>query len=313
MQRAGLVIAPRIFSTGTILYGAKGDFHADVDSLGDALMHLRRMKAYGANSVKSYNQPRRDERQMVLEAARQTQMSVVPEGGALYPHNMTMVIDGHTGVEHAIPLAHMYDDVVQLWSGTKVGYTPTFNVAYGGLDGEHYWYAHTQVWADERLQRFVPRRTLDARARRPQTAPDNEWNHVTVAEEANKLHKAGVQVHIGAHGQREGLGAHWELWSMVLGGMTPHEALRCGTLEGAQYLGYDAEIGSLESGKLADLVIMDKDPLADIHNTESVSRVMQNGRLYDASTLDEIAPRVRKRPPFWWEKEQREEQAVVKY
>jgi len=313
MQRAGLVIAPRIFSTGTILYGAKGDFHADVDSLGDALMHLRRMKAYGANSVKSYNQPRRDERQMVLEAARQTQMSVVPEGGALYPHNMTMVIDGHTGVEHAIPLAHMYDDVVQLWSGTKVGYTPTFNVAYGGLDGEHYWYAHTQVWADERLQRFVPRRTLDARARRPQTAPDNEWNHITVAEEANKLHKAGVQVHIGAHGQREGLGAHWELWSMVLGGMTPHEALRCGTLEGAQYLGYDAEIGSLETGKLADLVIMDKDPLADIHNTESVSRVMQNGRLYDASTLDEIAPRVRKRPPFWWEKEQREEQAVVKY
>ena len=311
MQRAGLVTAPRIFSTGTILYGAKGDFHADVDSLGDALMHLKRMKAYGANSVKSYNQPRRDQRQMVLEAARQTQMSVVPEGGALYPHNMTMVIDGHTGVEHAIPLARLYDDVVQLWSGTKVGYTPTFNVAYGGLDGEHYWYAKTQVWADERLQQFVPRRTLDARARRPQTAPDNEWNHITVAEEANKLHKAGVQVHIGAHGQREGLGSHWDLWSMVQGGMTPHEALRCGTLEGAQYLGYDAEIGSLETGKLADLLILDKDPLADIRNTESISRVMQNGRLYDAATLNEIAPRVKARQPFWWEKEQREEQAVV--
>jgi imidazolonepropionase-like amidohydrolase/Tol biopolymer transport system component len=312
MQRAGLVTAPRIFSTGTILYGAKGDFHADVDSLGDALMHMRRMKAYGANSVKSYNQPRRDQRQQVLEAARELGMNVVPEGGALYPHNMTMVIDGHTGLEHALPIARVYDDVVQLWSQTKVGYTPTFNVAYGGLDGEHYWYAHTPVWADERLQRFVPRRVLDARARRPQTAPDNEWNHITVAEEANKLHQAGVSVQLGAHGQREGLGAHWEIWSMVLGGMSPHEALRCATLGGAKYLGYDGDLGSLEPGKLADLIVMDKDPLADIRNSESVSRVMQNGRLYDAATLDEIAPRVRPRGPFWWEKEQREESAVVR-
>jgi imidazolonepropionase-like amidohydrolase/Tol biopolymer transport system component len=312
MQRAGLVTAPRIFSTGTILYGAKGDFHADVDSLGDALMHLRRMQAYGANSVKSYNQPRRDQRQQVLEAARQLGMSVVPEGGALYPHNMTMVIDGHTGVEHALPIARVYDDVVQLWSQTKVGYTPTFNVAYGGLDGEHYWYAKTQVWANPRLQAFVPRRTLDARARRPQTAPDDEWNHITVAQEAAKLHRAGVSVQLGAHGQREGLGAHWEMWSMVQGGMTPHEALRCATIGGALYLGYDRDLGSLEPGKLADLVILDKDPLANIRDSESVSRVMLNGRLYDAATMNELAPRQRPRGSFWWEKEQREEEAVVR-
>ncbi|MFM7231698.1 MAG: amidohydrolase family protein [bacterium] len=311
MQRAGRLTAPRIFSTGTILYGAKGDFRAEVDSVGDALMHLRRMQAYGAHSVKSYNQPRRDQRQQVLEAARRLGMSVVPEGGALFPHNMTMVIDGHTGVEHALPIARVYDDVVQLWSGTKVGYTPTFNVAYGGLDGEHYFYAKTPVWADERLQRFVPRRTLDARARRPQTAPDDEWNHITVAEEANKLHRAGVGVQIGAHGQREGLGAHWEIWSLVLGGMTPHEALRCATLGGARYLGYDRDLGSLEPGKLADLLVFDRDPLSDIRQTASLSRVMQNVRLYDASTLDEIAPRARKRGAFWWESLQREEAAAT--
>ncbi len=312
MQRAGLLTAPRIFSTGTILYGAKGDFHADVDSLGDALMHLRRMQAYGANSVKSYNQPRRDQRQQVLEAARQLGMCVVPEGGALYPHNMTMVIDGHTGVEHALPIAHLYDDVKQLWSQTNVGYTPTFNVAYGGLDGEHYWYAKTNVWADTRLQKFVPRRVLDPRARRPQTAPDDEWNHITVAKTANELHQLGVGIQIGAHGQREGLGAHWEIWSMVLGGMTPHEALRCATIGGAKYLGYDHDLGSLEPGKLADLLVFDADPLANIRDTETLSRVMLNGRLYDAWTLDELAPRVRKRGPFWWEAEQHAEEAATK-
>jgi imidazolonepropionase-like amidohydrolase/Tol biopolymer transport system component len=306
MQRAGTIVAPRIFSTGTILYGAKGDFRADVDSLGDALMHMRRMQAYGASSVKSYNQPRRDQRQQVLEAARQLRMNVVPEGGALFPHNMTMVIDGHTGVEHALPIARIYDDVVQLWSGTKVGYTPTFNVAYGGLDGEHYWYAKTPVWADERLQAFVPRRILDARARRPVTAPDDEWNHITVAQEAAKLHRAGVGLQVGAHGQREGLGAHWDIWSMVQGGLSPHEALKCATIGGARYLGYDREIGSLEVGKLADLIVIDRDPLADIRNSESISRVMVNGRLYDAARMDEIAPRTLPRGAFWWEAEQAE-------
>ena len=311
MQRAGLLVAPRIFSTGTILYGAKGDFRADVDSLGDALMHLRRMKAYGASSVKSYNQPRRDQRQQVLEAARRLRMNVVPEGGALYPHNMTMVIDGHTSLEHSLPVERVYDDVVQLWSQAGTGYTPTFNVAYGGLDGEHYWYAKTPVWADEQLQRFVPRRTLDARARRPQTAPDNEWNHVAVAEEAAKLHRAGVRVLVGAHGQREGLGTHWDIWSMVQGGMTPHEALWCASMGGAEHLGYGAEIGSLEPGKLADLVVLDRDPLADIRNSESIRFVMANGRLYDGPTMNEIAPRAKARLPFWWEAQQRAEQAVL--
>ncbi|MFL6676973.1 MAG: hypothetical protein ACJ8IK_01425, partial [Burkholderiaceae bacterium] len=137
MQRAGIITGPRIFSTGTVLYGAKLPITQPVDSLGDALDALRRQKALGAISVKSYNQPRREQRQQIVEAARQTGMMVVPEGGSLFELNMSMVVDGHTGVEHAIPVAHAYDDVKQLWGATQVGYTPTYNVAYGGLDGEH--------------------------------------------------------------------------------------------------------------------------------------------------------------------------------
>jgi len=259
------------------------------------------MKAAGAFSVKSYNQPRRDQRQQIIEAARQTQMMVVPEGGSLFEHNMTMVVDGHTGVEHSLPVARIYNDVVQLWSRTKVGYTPTLIVGYGGNWGENYWYQKTNVWEDERLSRFVPRRLLDARSRRRMMVPEDEHNHFNNARIANELRNAGVSIQLGAHGQRESLGAHWETWMFNQGGMTPMQSLRAATLSGAQYLGMDRDIGSLESGKLADLIVLDANPLENIRNTHSVRYTMVNGRLYDAETMNEIGNQTRTRKPFFFE------------
>jgi imidazolonepropionase-like amidohydrolase/Tol biopolymer transport system component len=301
MAKAGSIVGPRIFSTGTILYGAKAPFKADISSLDDALSHLRRMKAVGAISVKSYNQPRRDQRQQVLEAARQLGIMVVPEGGSLFEHNMTMVVDGHTGVEHSIPVANIYGDVQQLWPGTKVGYTPTLIVGYGGLWGENYWYAKTNVWENKRLLTFVPRRIIDGRSRRRTMAPEDEWNHFSNAKIAADLLHRGVSVQLGAHGQRESLGAHWEMWMFVQGGMTPLEALRCGTLNGARYLGMDKDIGSIEPGKLADLAILDANPLENIRNSESVKYTVVNGRVFDAATMNEIANHPRTRQPFYFE------------
>jgi imidazolonepropionase-like amidohydrolase len=303
LQRAGLITAPRIFSTGTILYGANAPFTATVDSLEDARSHLRRLKAVGAFSVKSYNQPRRDQRQQIIAAARELGMMVVPEGGSLFEHNMTQVVDGHTGIEHSIPVAKIYDDVVQLWKGTQVGYTPTLIVGYGGIWGENYWYDKTHVWENERLLGFVPREVIDERARRRVTAPDEEYNHFDLARLATRLSRAGVEVQIGAHGQREDLGAHWEMWMLAQGGMTPMEVLRCATINGARYLGLDKDIGSLETGKLADLVVLDDDPLADIRNSDHIHWVIQNGRVYDARTLDQLAPDRHKREPFFWQKD----------
>ncbi|MEA2691130.1 MAG: hypothetical protein QOJ16_517 [Acidobacteriota bacterium] len=302
LQRAGLITAPRIYSTGTILYGAAAPFTANIDSLDDARAHLRRQKALGAISVKSYNQPRRDQRQQIIAAARETGMMVVPEGGSLFEHNMTMVVDGHTGVEHSIPVAKSYDDVRQLWSGTKVGYTPTLIVGYGGVWGENYWYAKTPVWADPRLLAFVPREVIDPRARRPFVVPDEEWGHFYNARNTAALAHAGVHVQMGAHGQREGLGAHWEMWMLAQGGLTPMEALRAGTLSGAEYLGMDKDIGSLEPGKLADVVVLDKNPLEDIRNSESIALVVQNGRVYDGKALDQIGNHPKKREPFFWQR-----------
>jgi len=301
MQKAGTVVGPRIFSTGTILYGAKASISAVVNSADDALTHLKRMQAAGAISVKSYNQPRREQRQQILAAARQTGMMVVPEGGSLFQANMSMVVDGHTGIEHAIPVAIAYDDVKQLWSQTEVGYTPTLNVGYGGLDGEHYWYATTDVWSHPILSKFVPRSVLEPRSIRRETAPLSEFNIIRVAQTATGLQRAGVAVNIGAHGQREGLGAHWEMWMFGLGGMSSLEAIRTATINPARYLGMDQDIGSLEVGKLADLVILDGDVLADIRQSDQINAVMINGRLYEQPTMDEVGVRKKARQPFFFE------------
>lgn len=303
MVKAGTIVGPRIFSTGTILYGADGDFRATVNSFDDALSHLRRMKAVGAISVKSYNQPRRDQRQQILKAARDLEMMVVPEGGSTFFHNINQILDGHTGIEHAVPVAPLYRDVLELWSATEVGYTPTLVVGYGGLWGENYWYAKTNVWEDARLLTFTPRGLVDGLSRRRTLAPDDEYWHVTLAESAKALTDLGVDVQLGAHGQMQGLAAHWELWMFGQGGMTNHEALRAATLNGARYVGLDGDLGSLEPGKLADLLVLSEDPLEDLRNSREIRYVMANGRLYDAATMDQVLPVPQERPRFWFERE----------
>lgn len=301
--KSGQMHGPRLFSTGIILYGADGDFKATINSIEDARSALRRTKAFGAFSVKSYNQPRRDQRQQVIQAARELNMLVVPEGGSTFYHNMTMIMDGHTGIEHNIPVAPVYKDVETLWGNSKTGYTPTLIVNYGGLNGEYFWYQKTNVWENERLLTFYPRGVIDSRSRHRTMAPDKEYEngHILVSRTAKALTDAGVKVNLGAHGQLQGLGAHWELWMLQQGGMTNMEALKAATINGANYLGMDDQIGSLKAGKLADLVVLDKNPLEDIQNSNSVVYTMVNGRLYDAATMNEIGNKEEKRTKFYWE------------
>jgi len=304
LQRQGAIVAPRLFSTGTILYGAQGPgYAAAVETLDDALFHVRRLHDVGAISVKSYQQPRRDQRQMIIEAGRQLGVMVVPEGGARFQHNLTEIVDGHTGIEHAIPLATVYDDVRQIWSQSGTGYTPTFVVAYGGLMGENYWYEHTNVWEDPLLMRHAPRFEIEPRSMRRTKAPEKHYNHFNVARLAKSLRDRGVSVQLGAHGQREGLAAHWELWSMVQGGFTPWEAIRGATIDGARYIGMDRDLGSIEPGKLADLAVIDGNPVQDIRRSNAMTYTMLNGRLYDSATMDQIAPDRVKRRPYFFEKE----------
>jgi Tol biopolymer transport system component/imidazolonepropionase-like amidohydrolase len=302
LVRAGMKLGPRLFSTGTILYGAETPFKAIVNDYEDALSALRRQKSFGAFTVKSYNQQRRDARQMIIKAARELQMEVVPEGGSLLYMNETMILDGHTTIEHSLPVPKLYKDVVTLFAKSRTAYTPTLIVGYGGLSGEYYWYQTANVWENAHLLAFTPREIVDARSRRRTMAPDDDFNHVLIAKGAKQILDAGGLVDLGAHGQLQGLGAHWELWMLQQGGMTNLEAIRCATINGARALGLDKELGSIEKGKLADLIVLDKNPLENIRNTEAIGMVMLNGRLYDAKTLNEIGNHPRERAKLYWER-----------
>jgi imidazolonepropionase-like amidohydrolase/Tol biopolymer transport system component len=303
LVKAGKMVGPRVFSTGTILYGADGDFKAVVNSLDDARSAIRRTAAYGAFSVKSYNQPRREQRQMILQAAREQGVMVVPEGGSSFYNNISMILDGHTTIEHNIPVAVLHKDVLELWRQSQTAYTPTLIVNFGSMSGEYYWYQHTNVWEKERLLRFTPRSVIDSRARHRTMLPEEEYvnGHILTSQSCKKLADLGVVVNMGAHGQLQGLGAHWETWMLAQGGISNHQALRSATLNPARSLGLDAHIGSLEVGKLADLLVLDKNPLQSIRNTESIRYTMVNGRLYDAETLHELGNHAKERGKFAWE------------
>ena len=279
-----------------------------VETYEDALSHLRRMKAVGAFSVKSYNQQRRDARQMIIKAASELKHDGRARGRLAALHGRH---DGPGRPHRPRTLAAGAQYLQRCGEAVReeqAGYTPTLIVGYGGLSGEYYWYQHSNVWENRRLL------TLHAaRCRRSAIAPSDDGGRRRLQSRPDRprarrrFSMPAGSVQLGAHGQLQGLGAHWELWMFAQGGMTPYEALQCATINGARYLGLDHDLGTLEKGKLADLVVLDRNPLENIRNSDSVRMVMINGRLYDAATMDEIGNRPRKRAPFYWEREKRTE------
>ena len=207
MQRAGKILAPRIFSTGEIIYGAKAaDVYAEINSLDDALAHVRRLKAQGALSVKNYNQPRREQRQMVVAAAQREGMEVVPEGGSLYTMDMTLIQDGNCHASSTISRSSVfYDDSSSFWTQTKTNYTPTLVVTYGGPAGDPYWRAaYGRVAPSPAVAPCAARACSPPQNARRTMAPEEDYVDDDSAREAKKLADRGVQVSIGAHGQQAG-------------------------------------------------------------------------------------------------------------
>lgn len=294
---AGQIIGPRIFATGPGIFG-----YDDVSSADDAREVMKRYSEfYLTETIKQYQAGDRRQRQWLAMAAKEQQITPTLEGGLDFKKNMTEAMDGYAGIEHTLPIAPMYKDAIQLFAASGTTWTPTLLVQYGGPWAENWWYEHYDILSDAKLTRFTPFSELERRGlRRPQWFRDSEYSFKLFAEQAKKLVEAGGRVGIGGHGQLQGLGVHWELWTVASGGMKNMDALKAATIHGAEAIGLQKHVGTVEAGKLADILVLDANPLDDIKNTNTIRYVMKNGRVYDGNTLAEVWPRQRPLPRQWW-------------
>jgi Tol biopolymer transport system component len=303
MVTAGRMIGPRVYSTGP---GIFGDYvNNPIKDLEHARKILERYSEYyDTKTIKMYMSGNRQQRQWIIMAARDQGLMPTTEGGLRMAYELSMIIDGYPGQEHSWPVFPIYRDVIGLAAESKITYTPTLLVAYGGPFSENYFYQNenTNPHDDTKLRRFAPHSVIDrATRRRGQWFLPEEYVFAEHGVALKDVVEAGGRVGIGSHGQLQGLGYHWELWLVAAGGMSNHDALRAATILGAEGIGLDQDLGSLESGKLADLIVLDVNPLDDLRNTNSIRYVMMNGRLYEGETLNEIWPRQRplELPDYW--------------
>ncbi len=305
LVETGDIIGPRIYSTGPGVFSAD-----DIEDLDHARNVLRRYSDYyDTKTIKMYLSGNRRQRQWILMAAREQELLPTTEGGLDLKYDLEMIVDGYPGLEHSFPIFPLYRDVVELAAHTRVAYTPTLLVSFGGPFGENWFFTRENPHDDPKLQRFTPHSVLDRVTRRRgegvDAGPggwfrDEEYVFRQHAEGVRAVIEAGGLAGVGSHGQLQGLGYHWELWAMQSGGLSEHDALRVATILGAESIGLGDDLGSVAPGKMADLVVLEGNPLEDIRETARIRYVMKNGRLYDGDTLDERWPRERPLPPSVW-------------
>jgi hypothetical protein len=295
LMETGEFIGPRLFSTGPGIFGAD-----QIKSLDEARDILRRYSDhYNTQTIKQYLAGDRKIRQWVIMAARELRLTPTTEGGSNFTMDLTLAQDGYAGLEHSLPISPFYRDVAQLGAFSGMVYTPTFIVAYGGPSGRQYYLTNTAMDEVERLQRFTPHDEMD-KWKSTQWFRTDQYPHFLHAEQLKKWMDAGGQAGLGSHGEIQGLGTHWELWMMASGGLDNHTALQMATIMSADAIGLAGDIGSLEVGKLADLQILNTNPLDDLENSVDIEYIMKNGRLYEGATLDEVWPRQQELPTQWW-------------
>jgi Tol biopolymer transport system component/imidazolonepropionase-like amidohydrolase len=308
---AGLVIGPRIHTVGGIMNSApfgsgRGDvatgrslFH-DTPTSTAALDEIDRIRNWAGEGValKTYYQPARDRRQWLVEAARRRGISTTAENDDLFVV-LGQVMDGYSGFEHSIRNVPLLSDVAQFLGQARVVYSSTLSAGTGSQRQKEYWLQELDVWREPKMRLWQPWSVFIAEQRRVVKRPVTDYRFPIYAQGVADVISRGGYATIGSHGEIDGIGVHTEIW-MNAAAMSPMLALEVASKHGAYFLGADQDIGSLEVGKLADLLVLNRNPLENIRNTLDMAYVMKGGRLYDDDTLNEIWPESRPYGPRPW-------------
>jgi Tol biopolymer transport system component len=296
----GKMIGPRLFTSGDALL-------APIKTLQDARSAVRKRAAFGGVIIKQYRQPTREQRQWVLIASKESGMNMTNEGDEDFGKELSMAIDGSTGSEHQYDFrGNIYNDVKGFYASSGTWLTPTLQQNFHmdflkGSPNESYFYSKYRTSDDSKMNHFMGADYLDAMKDLAVLFKDNlkATEHPFLLEKSSimaSFKDAGARVTLGSHGDCVGIGAHYELWGLKMGGITNMQTLQAGTILAAEGLGMQQDIGSIEPGKIADLLILDANPLDKIENTLSIRYVMKDGILYESQTLNEVWPEKRTLP-----------------
>jgi Tol biopolymer transport system component/imidazolonepropionase-like amidohydrolase len=290
---AGAMVGPRTLSSAetVIAHGIAWGDHHEIASLDDARRAINNRAEWGAATIKNYRQPGRRQHQWLAQAARERGISLTSEGGPLYL-DVGYAIDGQTGWEHFIADLPIYKDAAEFFGKAGLVYSPTVIVAGVPNGAMLYYRPRHGLLDDAKYRRFMPYPTLAAKVAAAPPSEIEDMAFPILAEGVADIVKAGGYAAIGEHGEQIGIGSHWELWAYATG-LTPLQAIKIATYDGAYFIGAHREIGSIRAGKVADLAILNADPTVDIKNSANVAMVMKAGQLYDAGTLDQVWPAAR--------------------